>query len=359
MNLPFSFGVCLFASVLGLAPAQPGLAKDTPRQITTEGHAYVTSPRDKDAARRRAIADALVSAALAGGATLQGHTVMDRGRITVDLSLLRPAGRVLSHRVFSTQLQDGMWTASVLATVGPISKTICTGRRLSVSTPPPHIKVAPNAPAWAVPLAQDMPQTVMKILRSHPGVDLAVIAPSNTRQNMQAYTTLTQGRSSPLPGDHLLQQSVEIRQQGNSLRLILSLSLIGQDGGTVRWQFQRDTSVPAGGSIGFLAGQTPDKAANTLTRDLPPELGRFLDELACQAPQARLAWSNGALNVPLGQKHGITRSSLAFVDDPNGSFGLLEVQALTDRHTTLRPLDPTVSERSYDGLRVYFLETGS
>jgi len=84
----------------------------------------------------------------------------------------------------------------------------------------------------------------------------------------------------------------------------------------------------------------------------------MLDGLACQPAEARLALGSDGLSVPLGRRHGLTRASLAFVDDPNDGFGLLEVVALDKSRTTLRPLDPSRALASFNGLRVYFVEAG-
>ena len=84
----------------------------------------------------------------------------------------------------------------------------------------------------------------------------------------------------------------------------------------------------------------------------------MLDGLACEPAQARIVRRGEALSVPLGRRHGLTRASLAFVDDPNDRFGLLEVVELGQADVTLRPLDPTRAVQSFDGLRVYFLEAG-
>ena len=107
-----------------------------------------------------------------------------------------------------------------------------------------------------------------------------------------------------------------------------------------------------------MAGQNRLTAEAALTQGLLSEVKALLTELGCTAPEARLVLTKDALMVPLGQAHGLTRASLAFVDDPNEPFGLLEVIRLKDRETTLRPLDPSRSLASFNGRRVYFLEAG-
>lgn len=336
-------------------------AKETTLWVEAEGRAYVASAADQDAARRRAIGEALVSAALSGGATLRGHTAMDKGRITADLTILRPTGRILTHRILSAQLQDGQWLVRVAAEVGPMPVGACASRRrMTVSATPPQIRVAPEASAWAEPLAQGLARDLMDLLRAHPDTDLERIAPVSATPVAAAldYTALTRGQSLPAPGDHRMSHSITVDRQGKALRLTLDLSMTGQDGSTVTRRFQREAVVPRGGVVGYVAGQSRSRAEADLTAGLLQEVRAMLDGLACQPAEARLALGADGLSVPLGRRHGLTRASLAFVDDPNDGFGLLEVINLDNRHTTLRPLDPTRAPASFNGLRVYFVEAG-
>ena len=336
-------------------------AGETTLWVEAEGRAYVASAADQDAARRRAIGEALISAALSGGATLRGHTAMDKGRITADLTILRPTGRILTHRVLSAQVQNGEWRVRVAAQVGPMPVGACASRRrLTVSATPPQIRVTPEASAWAEPLAQGVARDLMEVLRAHPDTDLDRIAPVAAAPVSAAldYTALTRGQSLPAPGDHRLSQSITVDRKANRLRLTLDLSVTGPDGSTLARRFQREALVPRGGVVGYVAGQNRSRAEADLTAGLLAEVRAMLDGLACQPAEARLALGADGLSVPLGRRHGVTRASLAFVDDPNDGFGLLEVISLDNHRTVLRPLDPTRAPASFNGLRVYFVEAG-
>lgn len=341
--------------------AKPGFAEAAPRWIEARGYAYLVSAADRDAARRRAIGEALVSAALAGGASLRGHTVTNKGRITSDLAILRPTGRVLAHRVLSAELVDGRWNVHVVAQVGPMASDNCSGRRrLTISATPPEVRVAPEVAAWAEPLAQGLAHDLIATLRDHPDTDLVRLAPETTRPVASGldYLALTQGRAPIGDGDHRLRPSINVEASGQMFRLVLTLRLLGPDGQMVERSFKRETVRPSSGVIGLLSGQSRRHAEKALTKGMMAELRAMLDGLACKPAQARILHQAGGLRVPLGRQHGLTRASLAFVDDPNDGFGLLEVVELSERHVALRPLDPSRSVKAFDGLRVYFLEAG-
>jgi hypothetical protein len=46
------------------------------------------------------------------------------------------------------------------------------------------------------------------------------------------------------------------------------------------------------------------------------------------------------------------------VDDPNDSFGLLEISSLKSGRAILRPIDPTRKASDFEGRQVYFVEAG-
>jgi hypothetical protein len=200
----------------------------------------------------------------------------------------------------------------------------------------------------------------MGVLRAHPNTDLDSIAPTAATPVVATldYNALTRGRSEPAAGDHRMSQSITVGRQGTVLRLTLDLSLVGQDGTRVQRRFERQAAVPRGGVAGYVSGQNRSRAEAALTDGVLTDVRAMLDGLACQPPEARLVHGAGGLSVPLGRRHGLTRASLAFVDDPNDGFGLLEVVALNNRQTTLRPLDPSRAPASFNGLRVYFVEAG-
>lgn len=348
--------------VLGLGPVPAAAeAAEAARWVEAQGLAHVASGADRDAARRRAIGEALVSAALAGGASLRGHTVTDKGRITADLSILRPTGRVLSHRVLSADLVDGQWRVRIAAQVGPMPLGECAARRrLTISAAPPVVRVAPEADAWAEPLAMRVAHDLVETLRRHPDADLDTLAPAAGGVVAASfdYAALTRGRARPAAGNHRLRAGIDVAPAGRALRLVLTLRLLAPDGAEIARSFAREAARPSGGLIGLVSGQGRTRAEAELTDGLMADVRAMLDGLACAPAEARIVQRGEALRVPLGRRHGLSRASLAFVDDPQDRFGLLEVIDLGQSEATLRPLDPTRAPQGFDGLRVYFVEAG-
>lgn len=342
------------------APVPAGTS-ETAIRVETVGNAFVINAADRDTARIRALSEALASAAFSGGATLRGHTVLDKGRITADLSILRPVGRVLSYQTLSAALENGMWTVRISAVVGPAKTGLCASqRRLTISATPPRITVAPDAPSWSGAVAQNLALDLVETLRRHPAVDLDRIAPTRTLQVSESldYTTLTRGASRPAPGDHRMGQEIAVRRSNTTLDLTLFVTLHAQDGTVLRRELRQSTRIPKGGLTGLLTTPSRSKVEASLRAVMTRSVNALLEELTCQPVQARLNMAGGTLQAPLGKRHGLTRSALAFVEDRNDGFGMLEIVSLTRDEVRLRPLDPTRHVASFDGLRVYFVEVG-
>lgn len=352
--------LCTLSLIL-LATIMPVQAKESALRIETVGSAFAVNAADRDTARIRALSEALVSAAFSGGATLRGHTVLDKARINTDLAILRPVGRVLSYQLLSADFNNGMWNVRISAVVGPAQTGPCASqRRLTISTTPPRITVAPDAPAWSRAVAQNLALDLVETLRHHPSVDLDHITPARSLHVSDSldYTTLTRGASQPAAGDHQMGQDITVRRSNSMLDLTLFVTLQAQDGTVLRRELRKSIRLPKGGLTGMLTTPSRSKVEAALRQDMTHSINGLLEELTCQPVQARLQMAGGTLQAPLGKRHGLTRSALAFVEDHNDGFGLLEITNLGRNDVTLRPLDPTRHAASFDGLRVYFVEVG-
>lgn len=355
----------ILALVLLMAlAALPGQAERA-LSVTATGVGFVGGPADRDAARRRALADALVAAALQGGASLRGISAQSMGRMIRDLTILRPAARVVSHRVVAETLQGDTWSITIQAVVAPLEARACgQGRTLILTAMRPRTEVRPEAPAFAAALADRLAAEIMDTLHRHPRIALDRVTDdraANAGRVLPAavdYTALTRGEVRAAPGDHGFGADIRIDLSDGALRLRLTLT-VEEPGGTIRTRdIQRTAPLPRGNAVAALAGRTRDRAASDLSRGVAAEVADFLDRLACEAPSARMVWTGQALEIPLGRRHGLTRGSLAVIDDAEQSVDILTISDLGGERATLAPLDPGLAPQSLDGRAVYLLETG-
>jgi len=342
--------------------ALPTWGSDKPLWIEAEGLAFITSPQDSDAARRRALAEAMVSAAFAGGTSVQGRTAVKNARVTSDLAIVRPTGRVLTHQVVLAQVDAGHWRVRIRALVGEATVSVCaSSRRLVLDATPPTVSASPQVSAWSLAVARTLARDVIETIRAHPSVTLESISSPPTRRVSAAldYTTLTRGERVSPAGNQRLETDVAVNTRGAQTELRLTLNIVEPTGRTFRRIIKRAARVEADGLTALLSQARRPKGETALVEAVLSDVDAFLQTLACQPPEARLTKKGEMLSVPIGRRQGLSRATIAFVDSPSDTFELLEVVSLTGRQATLRPLDPTRSAHAFAGARVYFLETGS
>ncbi len=359
----------LLAIVLALAT--PARAQEAV-WVEAEGFGFVTSSNDTEAARRRALMDALLNAALSGGAAVQAHTAVSLGRIERDVSIIQPTGRILRHSIIGQNLNGSTWQVRVRAMVGNDALTSCqASNRLHVITYQPHIRVSPSAPFWTEQVANDIVQSLYGVLDRHSAVESLRITdrpmPVGLSDSRAArdYITLTQGDVRLTAGDFGFVPDVTIDvvsdRRGAAAQLRLNLSLVRSDGAVTRQEIIRETRLPSPSLLGraaIMTQRTRNQMISDLTQGVAQAFDTLLNVQSCSPLTATLTGSNGDLLVNIGTRQGLSRGAVAFTADRNHSIQMLEIVSLSNRTATLRPMDPTVSASSLSGKTVRFLDTG-
>jgi len=338
--------------------------------VEVTGYGFL-SGTDPDSARRRAMADALLAAALAGGAEVRGHSAVDRSVVTSDLLIVRPVGRVLRHEVLAIRQTGDQVAVTIRAKVGLESGAQCDNRRrLAVTAYGPHIRVAPEAPAWAEPLATEVVARMLETLSRHPSISALRITqrplPGLTpAREAVDYVSLTQGSARLAPGEHAFVPALRIGVEGtgqrNDLVLRLELNFVGGQGEVMQRRVERRVALPGVSPLGRAAiALQPDRAVMVaqLTAGLEADFSAMLDHESCKPVVARLAAGGGRITAPFGARQGLSRGSIAFTVDRNSTTELLEVVTLGEDRVELRPLDPHRPASAFDGRPVRFVETG-
>ena len=349
--------------------ASPELAQET-FWVDATGHSAVKNSGYRETAKRRALADAMLSAVLASGAELKGHSALQNGNLTADLTVLRPTGRIIEHQITLESLKDGIWEVKIRAHVGPLQETSCSGhQQLIVTAYAPKVDVAYRAPAWTVAMAHEIVTEIIDTMDRHPKValtkrmDRKAEGYSSPVGNDFNYDALTKGVSQVMPGGHAFSPEVKVSVERDAsgkeqLRLDVFLTMDGTEVQTIRKQITRFSNLPGKTGLAVLSGRSTKKVKDTLTNGLSTAINQMVNSVTCLAPVARATLNSGSLTVPLGRANGLSKSSLAFVSDRSDSFAILEITELSARSATLQPLDRTRSANDFHGLELTFLETG-
>ena len=337
--------------------------------VEVTGYGAISGKGDEDSARRRALADALFNAALAGGADVRGHTAVSMAVVRSDLSIVRVMGRVFEHRVVAQGRSGDMWQVTIQARVGEGGDAFCQSpRRLVISAYAPQIRVSPHAPHWAEELAYRVVRELIEQLDRHPATDMVRITdrplPGSGGNDAMDYTVLTQGSVRMGDGEMGFVPVLNIDSAGGGfggkgVRLEAEMLLYTNGGATTRQSFVREVSLgqsPMLGRLGELTRRDRDTMAKKLTEGLRENFDLLLSTKACDPVTAVMAASGGKLTVPVGKKQGLTKAALAFTAGRSSSSELLEIVSLSQNSATLRPLDPNQSASSLDGQEVRFVE---
>jgi len=310
---------------MSLTLASPG------NWVEVMGSAAASGPTDRDAARRRALGDALLSAALAGGAVVKGHSVLSKSRMTSDLLVVRPIASVLAHHVLSEEFDGRIWRIKIRAQVGPLPASGCADRRRMVVTMyPPRLRVSPAAPAWAEALAGDLAQRLAEDAERQPLVAeftranrLPNADPSRDRAD---YRVLTSGNVRVPAGGHGLHSEIVIEPSGRHLTLVLHLRLEGPAGERIEKRHEAAVRLPGVSLLGNaapLVQSDRQKLAESLASGARPAMTEVLQEAGCRPVLARMELSRKRLTVPVGRVHGVKRTNLAFTVDTDASAEML------------------------------------
>ncbi len=338
--------------------------------IEAWGHAAPAKGESQDSAKRRALIDALVNAGLQGGATIRGYTFMDKSNIVADRALMLAKGRVMRHKVLSSHFDGNLWQVRVQALVGPVPAGYCGSKRsLVISAHAPTYRMSPEVPAFTVPMAQELYKDMLYTIERNPSTRLERVMASTGRESgvVRAsgmdYNSLTRGTApSSVPGDHVLRVTFngDVVLQNAMQTVVLNIDIdMRESNGNIRThRIQRTAPVPKNTTLHGVTLRTRTTTEALLLRGVKEEFDSILSALGCEPPAARVDYANGTLSVPVGARHGITRGALAVLEDPNDSFGLLEITRLENNRAVLRPLDPTRSAGSFAGRLVYFMEAG-
>lgn len=341
--------------------------------VEATGFASVSGSINRDTARRQALADALFTASLAGGADINGHTVTSMGKVVSDLTLMQPRKRILKYSIVDSSFQSGTWRITLKALVGPADQGPCHRRRiLSLTAYAPIIRVSHEVPAWVLPLADTLAAAMVSALDNRPETNVRLATGQarlagqrSTLPDSFDFTALTVGKVRTAKGDLAFQTEIAFAMEARGKRLRLDMDIKfyrGQSRTPVA--SQRVTNVVPIRGIGPLHGlrelTRPKRAATIrkLTKNSDKALKTIIVGLACSPLAATVHVSNGQITVPVGRRHGIRPGSLAYTTDTAGKYTLFDIVSLGDTRSVLRPLGSDQLAKEFDKRSIQFLETG-
>ena len=351
-----------------LLATQPAL----PDMVRVTGRAFVEAGK-QDLARRTALEDALYQAALAGGAQVDGFSVVDQGVLTGDSILLRPSSRLLDFAIVEEYAAGSQYEVVIDAYVGTQPDLGCAVRPdVELIAVRPHIHASMRTPLWmkgALELAHDQTLDALgrtakiKITRSNIDITPRGRQASAVQDDFD-YQTLLTGRAtraaapvSQLPKDA---RGLQLRWSSDAARVnatrvtvtvearILDPAAPSRAGGqrlrhTIR--LAPDTPWRA---LNVVARKDQGAVADALAEHISAGLMPLLAQLPCAPLVAQLEPADeGSFRVSLGERDGLTKQSLAFAEGRGQAWTVFRVTELAQSSAIISPMN---AARAPDGL---------
>ena len=373
VKLPLLLVFSLVFFVLGANSASAA-----PFQFTeTTGRAVIIDDAAQQEARLVALEEALYLAALQGGARINGFSAITADTSLEDHFVVRPASRILDYTITNEVIDDQHYQVSIRAAVGALPRGTCLHERaVNLTVFAPVMRQAPNTPAIAGPMAEQVIATLVDVIDVKPALnarlatttklDPARLARANDSFDYEALTTgltrVRQGDFAMIPEIVLtgsLGGSEVFRKETLHMDIMLHL-FSGEDYEFIE-TFSRSASL-------HVQNKTVLRSFDVLTRATRPDMLRqMLDQveplvsemtntLRCRPLTATLAIADGRLQVPIGSYHGMRQNVLAVASGTNTPWQIMRVTQVNAMSSKLTPLNSNRDLSRLVGQTVEFME---
>ncbi len=328
-------------------------------------------------ARLMALEDALYTAALQGGADINGFSIITTDTAIDDHFVVRPASRILDYRIVNEVVEEEHYAVTIEAAVGDLPDTQCQARGHSnVTVYAPTISVAATAPAWTRPFADMAMRDIVKLLNEKPSLNVQAATATNlnaaalSRSNDAFdYIALTSGRIRVSTGDYAIIPQIDIfgevsRGFGiSNYQMTMQLTLHLLAGNTyerlIEHQLTKIIKIEQNSlfrSFDVISRPKRHTILAEMRAPLAEFVSSFTSKLLCQPLKSTLDYADGKLTIPLGTHHGVGVNSLAIASGTDTPWQILRVSSATAMTATLAPLNNQRKSEGLAGQVIEFME---
>ena len=369
---PFLLFLSLFFFCLPNANAE----EEKLQIVMSTGRAAIISNEQIDETRARALEDALYSAALLGGAEIDGFSSVQAGSQLDDHFVVRPSSKIIDYDIVDERFDDLHYTVEIEAAVGELKKVDCQNRLFNTVTMfAPVFRVDEKIPAWL----SHQPSAMIKSLQEHltrkPNFDVVnmVNLPLDprelTRDKTYSYKALTSGATKVLNGDFALATTITLKRtvkktsfQQNHFVDVMVESAVFVDSDyrptekvTHQAKFPIRNFLPTQ-LMSVLASPNPTKIQGNLSKLISEHAAELETVMRCTPLSATMIAKEDGLHIPIGSRHGLQDNRLAVISNEAMPWTVLRVIKINADGAVLMPLNRKRSSAQLSGQRVSFLE---
>ena len=369
---PFLLFLSLFFFCLPIANAE----EEKLQIVMSTGRAAIISNEHIDETRARALEDALYSAALLGGAEIDGFSSVQAGSQLDDHFVVRPSSKIIDYDIVDERFDDLHYTVEIEAAVGEIKKVGCQNRLFNtVSMFAPVFRVDEKIPAWL----SHQPSAMIKSLQEHlirkPNfnvvnmVNLPLDPKELTRDKTYSYKTLTSGTTDVLNGDFAFATTITLKrtvkktgfQQNHFVDVMVESAVFVDSDYRPTEKVTHQAKFPIGNFLptqlmSILASPNPTKIRGNLSKLISEHAAELETVMRCTPLSATMIAKEDGLHIPIGSRHGLQDNRLAVVSNEVMPWTVLRVIKINADGAVLMPLNRKRSSAQLSGQRVSFLE---
>ena len=369
---PFLLFLSLFFFCLPIANAEEGKLQI----VMSTGRAAIISNEQIDETRARALEDALYSAALLGGAEIDGFSSVQAGSQLDDHFVVRPSSKIIDYDIVDERFDDLHYTVEIEAAVGELKKVDCQNRLVNTVTMfAPVFRMDEKIPAWLSHQPSAMIKTLQENLTRKPNfnlvnkVNLPLDPKELTRDKTYSYKALTSGTTNVSNGDFALATTITLKrtvkktgfQQNHFVDVIVESAVFVDSDYRPTEKVTHQAKFPIRNFLptqfmSVLASPNPTKIRGDLSQLISEHAAELETVMRCTPLSATMIAREDGLHIPIGSRHGLQDNRLAIVSNDVMPWTVLRVIKINADGAILMPLNRKRSSAQLSGQRVSFLE---
>ena len=369
---PFLLFLSLFFFCLPIANAE----EEKLQIVMSTGRAAIISNEQIDETRARALEDALYSAALLGGAEIDGFSSVQAGSQLDDHFVVRPSSKIIDYDIVDERFDDLHYTVEIEAAVGELKKVDCQNRLFNTVTMfAPIFRVDEKIPAWLSHQPSVMIKSLQENLIRKPDFDLVNMAnlaldPKElVRDKTYSYKALTSGSTSVLNGDFALATTITFKrtvkktsfQQNHFVDVMVDSAVFVDSDYRPTEKVTHQATFPIRNFLptqlmSVLASPNPTKIQGNLSKLISEHAAELETVMRCTPLSATMIAKEDGLHIPIGSRHGLQDNRLAVMSNDVMPWTVLRVIKINADGAVLMPLNRKRSSAQLSGQRVSFLE---
>ena len=344
--------------------------------VTSTGRAAIISDEQTQETRSRALEDALYSAALLGGAEIDGFSSVQAGTQLDDHFVVRPSSKIVDYDIVNEQSDDLHYAITIEAAVGEVRKTKCQNRPVNnVTMFAPDIIIDNKVPAWLAHIPTGLVKKIYDQMSRMPDVkminkaDVPLDPKSLTKDLRYNYKALTSGVTRILDGDFAFSTNIVMNkivqkegfQENHFVDAIIESKVFIDSDFKETQTVSHSALIPLRNvtALKFIGNATSPDRSKIRSGFLNLVL-RHVDEVTvamqCTPLAAIMVAQEDGLHIPIGARQGLRDNRLAVVSNKTIPWTILRVVKTKMNSAVLKPLNRKRSLSQLSGQKVAFLE---